>query len=133
LLHNNDKMTHRGNIVFMGLAFLGFLLVVGGAFIFVMNYINIEDREIDKPWITYQIQIPETTATHVKIGIIHNGEGGIDVDYNFTIQLVPENHTLLYKTKFDHITWMHVWVRFYNESGSGYVYVGQESYTLEFS
>ena len=113
----------------IGTIIVVFLVVIAVVFGFSL----IGESETNRPWITYDISIPEynDTATHVKIGVLYRGEGGLNVDFNSGFIPIPENRTMSYKTQFGHIREMFVLVRYFIKTGSGYIQVHQENYIME--
>ena len=70
-------------------------------------------------------------ASHVKIGILQPDEGGFETEYNYPIEEINQDRTFTHPTNFD-AKWLFVVCKYYRESGSGFILVGEINFRVEY-
>ena len=96
-------------------------------------FIPYASYEINKPWLSYEIEIPETDCTHVKITIHHHEPGSFwEEAHKYKIMKIPENRTFIYETQFTGIKHIYATFEFYNKMGSGYVHSHTERVSIDY-
>lgn len=106
---------------------IGAILIIGVPFLLMGVAISGPDIS---DIIRYELPIPETNCTHVKLSVIHDVPGARDQEHNFKIQEIPEYGKMLYKLDYE-IKHIFVFMDFYIKSGSGYTKIHSENYFLE--
>jgi len=111
------------SIILCGIA----LVVSVGLFISYAAY------ETNKPWLIYEIEIPETQCTHIKITIFHFEPGSFyEEAHKYKIMEIPEDRTFIHRTQFTGIKHIYAIFEFYNSMGSGYVQVHTERVSIDY-